>query len=453
MWTGSEPGLNPDEGLNEEAIPGLHLGAWTPIVQRMSMTQNFAQRAFESIRDMAAKEQGMFLVGIWLLVPIAALVANFVAKQIIVRGVRAVIGRTRATWDDVFVEHRVFERLSHLAPALVFYLAADWMFLGEFENYAVFLRRMCVVWMVLAGARAGDAFLNALVALGSDSKAFRNKPVRSYAQVLKILLWIGVGIVSIATLIDRSPWAMLTGLGAMTAVILLVFKDSLLGFVASLQIAGNDMLRPGDWVEMPKYGADGDVLEIGLHTVKIQNWDKTVTTIPTYAFMTDSFKNWRGMTESGGRRIKRSIAIDISTIRFLRDEDLERLRQIQYIEKYLEDKAKEVEAWNQAQGVDDASLVNGRRLTNLGTLRAYIESYLEHLPQISADMTFIVRQLAPSPEGLPIEIYVFSSEQRWVEYEGIISDIFDHLLAVVPEFNLRVYQRPSGSDFENLAGG
>lgn len=382
----------------------------------------------------------------WLVVIVGALVANFVAKKIIVRAVRAVIGRTRAKWDDVFVEHKVFERLSQLAPAMVFYASAHLLFPEGKGNYAHGVRQLANVWMVIVGARALAAFLDGLVTLALASKGLRDKPVRSYCQVLKILLWLGVGIITVATLMDKSPLALLTGLGAMTAIIMLVFKDSILGFVASIQIAGNDMLRVGDWVEMPKYGADGDVLEIGLHTVKIQNWDKTVTTIPTYAFMTDSFKNWRGMTESGGRRIKRSVALDMSSVRFLEKDDLARLRRIQFIGEYLDAKAMEVQEWNESEGVDVSSVVNGRRLTNLGTFRAYVKAYLGQVPEIRDDMTFLVRQLAPGPEGLPIEIYVFSGEQRWVQYEDVLGDIFDHLLAVIPEFGLRVYQRPSGSD-------
>ena len=384
---------------------------------------------------------------IWLAVLFAAWMANFVAKKIIVRAVNSVIGRTKAKWDDVFVENKVFERLSHLAPALVFYAAAPWLFPAAQVEYATGLRRLATVWMFLAGARAGSALLENFVTLGRSNPAFRDKPLRSYSQVLNIIIWLGVGIISIATLMDKSPWALLTGLGAMTAIILLVFKDSLLGFVASVQIAGNDMLRIGDWVEIPKYGADGDVLEIGLNTVKIQNWDKTVSTIPTYAFMTDSFKNWRGMAESGGRRIKRSISIDMSSVRFLQQADLDRLRKVQFITEYLEETTKEVDSWNTEKGLDGTSMINGRRLTNLGTFRAYIEYYLEHHPQIRKDMTFLVRQLAPGPEGLPIEIYVFSGEQRWVQYEGILADIFDHLLAAIGEFDLRVYQHPSGSDW------
>lgn len=411
------------------------------------MASPASRQTLESLLENSLARYGIT----WAAVLLGAWLANFIAKKVIVRAVRAVIGRTKVKWDDVFVEHQVFERLSHLAPAMVFYATAHLLFPESMGGYAGAVMQLANVWMVLAGARAFAAFLDGLVTLGLASKGLRDKPVRSYCQVIKILLWIGVGIVVVATLMDKSPWALLTGLGAMTAIIMLVFKDSILGFVASIQIAGNDMLRVGDWVEMPKYGADGDVLEIGLHTVKIQNWDKTVTTIPTCAFMADSFKNWRGMTESGGRRIKRSVALDMSSVRFLEEDELARLRRVQFIGEYLDAKAKEVQDWNLSKGVDDSSIVNGRRLTNLGTFRAYVTEYLGQIPEIRDDMTFLIRQLAPGPEGLPMEIYVFSGEQRWVQYEAILGDIFDHLLAVIPEFGLRVYQRPSGSDLLSFA--
>ncbi len=393
------------------------------------------------------------VAGTWLGVAVAAWVAYLVTRHVLVRVVRALIQRSRFAWDDVLVEHRVFARLSLLAPAVAFHVAATVLLTDpEQAQWAGMVRRLAIVWMILAGARSAHAALDAAAAIGSETRALKGKPLRSYVQVLELVLWLGVGILTIATLIEKSPWALLTGLGAMTAILLLVFKDTILGFVASLQIAGNDMIRVGDWVEMPKYGADGDVIEIGLHTVKIRNWDKTVSTIPTYNFITDAVKNWRGMSESGGRRIKRSVSLDMTSVSFLDHDDLERLRRIQYIADYLEEKAREVDAWNGEHGVDDSSLVNGRRLTNLGTFRAYVESYLRHHPEIRQDMTFLVRQLPPGPEGLPLEVYVFSGEQRWVQYEAIVGDVFDHLLAVIPEFGLRVYQRPSGADLRALAG-
>jgi miniconductance mechanosensitive channel len=236
----------------------------------------------------------------------------------------------------------------------------------------------------------------------------------------------------------------------MTAVLLLIFKDAILGLVAGIQLTANKMIAVGDWIEMPKYGADGDVLDLTLTTVKVQNWDKTITTIPTYALISDAFKNWRGMQESGGRRIKRSIAIDMNSIKFCDEEMLERFRKIQYISEHIERKRKELQEHNRLLKVDDSSLANGRRLTNVGTFRAYIQAYLKNHPAIHQNMTFLVRQLAPSDHGLPIEIYVFSSDTAWVTYEAIQADIFDHLLAVLPEFDLRVFQSPAGHDFQQL---
>lgn len=380
----------------------------------------------------------------WVLVFAAAFLANFFAKKVLVRAVRAIIERTRATWDDVFVQHEVFQKLSHVAPALVFYGAAPLLFpeAGQ-ARYVDLVQRLANAWMILAGGRAANAFLDGIVTLGRREESTRDKPIRSYVQVVKIVLWLAVGILVVATLMQKSPWALLTGLGAMTAIMLLVFKDSILGFIASIQIASNDLVRVGDWVEVPRYGADGDVIDIGLHTAKVQNWDKTVAAVPTPAFLTEGFKNWRGMTESGGRRIKRSLSIDMTSVRFLEEADVERLSKIRLLADYLEERGTEIERWNNERSVDPDAAANGRRLTNLGTLRAYMQAYLEAQPLIADNMTFLVRQLAPGPEGIPLEIYVFSKEQRWVQYEGLISDIFDHLLAVLHEFDLRVYQRPT----------
>lgn len=384
--------------------------------------------------------------GIWVGVLFAAFVADLIAVMVIIRIVRTIVSKTKTKIDDVFVEHKVMQRLAGVVPALVIHSAAPLLF-PEGSSYVEVVQRLANVWMILAVGRGLDVFLDALVTLGQRSEGTRDKPIRSYVQVAKILLWLAVGILTVAVLMDKSPWALLTGLGAMTAIILLVFKDSILGFVASIQIATNDLVRVGDWISMDRYGADGDVIDIGLHTVKVQNWDKTVSAIPTKAFMSDTFKNWRGMTESGGRRIKRSLAIDMGSVRFLDDEDLARLSKVEVIRDYLSGRTAEVTSWNEERGVDTSELSNGRRLTNLGTFRAYLDAYLSAHPEISDQMTFLVRQLAPGPEGLPIEIYVFSKEQRWVQYEGIIGDIFDHVIASLPTFGLRPFQRPSGADF------
>ena len=388
----------------------------------------------------------------WTTVIVVAWLANYLCRRFILRAVHLFAARSRARWDDVLVDHKVFHRLSQLAPALVVFAAAPLLFQGEeHEGFQLTLQRLATAWMYLAGARAAACTMDAFVTLGGQRATAQGKPLRSYAQVAKLVMWLMVGIVVVGTLIDRSPWALLTGLGAMTAIILLVFKDSILGFVASIQIASYDMVRQGDWVEMPKYGADGDVVEISLHTVKVQNWDKTITTIPTHAFMSDSFKNWRGMQESGGRRIKRSIRIDMQSVRFLDGDDLKRLQRVEVLKEYLATRSAEVESWNAAREFDRDHLVNGRRLTNLGTFRAYLESYLRQHSQLNQDMTFLVRQLEPTPEGLPIQIYVFSAEQRWAHYESLAADIFDHVIAVVPEFDLRVFQKPSGADLQGIA--
>jgi len=285
----------------------------------------------------------------------------------------------------------------------------------------------------------------------SDLPSARRRPIKGYLQLVKILAYV-VGIVLMATtILGQSAAGILGGIGAMSAVLLLVFRDSILGVVASFQIGANDLVHLGDWIEMPNYGADGDVIDISLQTIKVQNWDKTISSIPIYALISDSFKNWRGMAESGGRRIKRSVSIDMRSVRFLTQEDIERFRRFSRLRSYLEAKLSEVESYNREHGIDTADSVSGRRLTNLGTFRAYVAAYLRDHPQIHNDMTFLVRHLPPGPTGIPVEIYVFSRDQAWANYEGIQADIFDHLLAVLPEFDLRVFQEPSGWDIETAA--
>ncbi|HHX83071.1 MAG TPA: mechanosensitive ion channel family protein, partial [Pseudomonadaceae bacterium] len=269
-------------------------------------------------------------------------------------------------------------------------------------------------------------------------------------QGTKLVMTILAIILAIALLVGKSPLILFSGLGAMTAVLLLVFKDPLLGLVAGIQLSANNMLKVGDWLEMPKYGADGDVIDISLTTVKVRNWDKTITTIPSYALIADSFKNWRGMQESGGRRIKRSLNIDMTSIRFLNDDDIARLRKLQLLTSYIENKVREIEADNEAREVSEDCPANGRRLTNVGTLRAYMEAYLKNHSQLNSYMTMMVRQLSPGPNGLPLEIYCFTATVNWVPYENAQADIFDHMLAVIPEFDLRLHQSPSGYDMQRI---
>lgn len=381
-----------------------------------------------------------------LAVILLAWLLNLVAKRVVLSVVHFFIKRSQITWDDILLEHNVFTRLSHLAPAIAFYTAAP-----LFPAIAGLIQRLSMVYMIFIGVSVFFGFINALVDIYNRREDARQRPIKGYAQLVKIIVFVAVAIIAIGTLMNQSPWVLLSGVGAMTAVIILVFKDTILGFLASIQLTSNDMVRIGDWVEMPKYGADGDVIDVTLHTVKIRNWDKTITTIPTYALISDSFKNWRGMQESGGRRIKRSMNIDVSSIKFCSDDMLNRFEKYGLIADYIKGRREEIAKWNSEHNVDTSELINGRNMTNIGTFRAYCVEYLKAHPKIRKDMTFLVRHLAPQENGIPIEIYVFSGDQVWANYEGIMADIFDHLLAVVPWFELRVFQRPSGYDFRGIA--
>ena len=409
-----------------------------------------------SMAGMAATATGV------LVVAVLAFIAHVVARRVLLRAVVNLAARTETSWDDALAKRRVFHRLAHLAPALVIYRFAP-VVLGAVtfvEQVAVvdgadvvrqvavgsattLIRNGCLLYMVVVVVLVLDGVLNATVDIVRTTKLGRGLPLTTFAQVAKLALYGVASIVALSVIIGESPALLLSGLTAMGAVSMLVFKDSILGFVAGIQLAANRMVSPGDWIEMPKYGADGDVLEVALTTVKIQNFDKTVTTVPTQALITESFKNWRGMAESGGRRIKRAINIDMSSIRFCDDAMLERLSRIHYMADYLGEKRREIEAWSTRHAGEPETSLHPRQLTNIGTFRAYIVAYLRRHPKIHPDMTFLVRQLAPTDHGLPIEIYVFSTDQNWINYEGIQSDIFDHLLAVVPQFGLRVYQRLS----------
>lgn len=308
------------------------------------------------------------------------------------------------------------------------------------------------LWIMVFAFMAALAFINLVIRMTQSSSLSRKIPVQGIAQAVKLILFVVFVILLVSVLLGRSPALLLSGLGAMTAVFMLVFKDPIMGFVSGLQLSTYNLLSVGDWVEMPKYNADGDVLEIGLTTVKVQNWDKTIVTIPTYALMSDSFKNWRGMQDAGGRRIKRSVNIDVSSIHFLSREEYDRLKKAYLITGYLEKKNEEIQEFNKTINADMDFNVNGRHLTNVGTFRAYLQSYLQNNPNIHQGMTLMVRQLAPTSEGLPVEIYCFTSTTAWAAYEGIQSDIFDHIYAVLPEFNLRAYQSPTGHDMQCMAG-
>ncbi len=388
-----------------------------------------------------------WLVISFLLLFVSAL-SYLVTRYLAIKFIHAALRKTKNKWDDVLIEKKVFVPFAFLAPVIVFNYAGHLI-----PGFPPILLRPAYPLALLAIVLVVDRLLSAGLEVYSRNQVARRWPIKGYVQLVKLFLYLSAGIIGVCRLLDESPWGLLSGLGALTALVILIFKDTILSFVASIQIVSNDLLRVGDWIEMPKFNADGDVVEIALYTVKVQNWDKTFTTIPTKRFMEESFKNWRGMKLSGGRRIKRAIFIDQLSVRFCDRAMIEKYRKIQLLKKYIEAKEEELRRYNEALGIDDSVVVNGRRMTNLGTFRAYLIEYLRNNPRIRKDMTFLVRQLAPTPEGLPIEIYVFAADTNWAVYESIQADIFDHVLACVSEFDLRVYQRPSGHDFKALGLG
>jgi len=380
-----------------------------------------------------------------LLIGCIAWLGRFICLKVVVRAVRKAASKTESTWDDRLVRRRVFSQLSHLVPALIIYLLgpqvlispglSTWVMRGA-ELYALVALLTTAIRVLTVGREIYE----------EEYEIARRFPIRVYVQVLKILLVVGAIILGVSIVTGNSPLLLLSGLGAMMAVILLVSKDSLQGLVAGIQLVSNDMVRPGDWVEVPQHGADGDVVEITLHTVKVQNWDKTIATVPTYALISEGFKNWRGMAESDGRRIKRSIFLDVSSVRFCQPEMIEHFKSIEILRDYVERKEAELAEHNRARGINEAVEVNGRRMTNVGVFRNYLAAYLSAHPMVNSRMTLIVRQLQPTPQGLPLEVYAFSADKRWAEYEAIQSDIFDHIFAALPQFGLRAFQAPSGED-------
>jgi miniconductance mechanosensitive channel len=379
----------------------------------------------------------------------SAVIIDLIAKQILVRSVRAVARRSSATWDDALVTHNVFGRLVQVVPALIVYVGVPFV-PGLPEGGLQLIRNIAMGYTVLMLTLALTAILSAANAIYAASPAGKERSLKGFVQLVQIVVWILGGVLIVATVLDRSPLLLLSGFGAMTAILLLVFKDTIMSLVASVQLTAQDMVRVGDWIEMPQFGADGDVVDVQLHTVKVQNWDKTITTIPTHRLITDSFKNWRGMSQSGGRRIKRCVFLDVSSIRFQTRDEVDHFTRFALLKDYIKDKEQELTDYNAGLETEVEAEVNRRRLTNVGTFRAYAYNYLKNHPKIHAGMTLIVRQLAAGPEGLPLEIYCFTNTTEWATYEDIQSDIFDHLLAIVPEFGLRLYQKPAGSDLANL---
>lgn len=383
---------------------------------------------------------------------IVALVANFVVKRILLHLIRQALRMTSFGDDSEVVSNHVISRLANIIPAVIFILGIP--LLPEMpETMRAIIQNVTLAFIILTMTLAITAALDVAGILYLRRSHKDNKPIKGYLQVLKIAIYLIAAILIIAALIDKSPIILLSGLGAMAAVLMLVFQDTILSLVASVQLSSNDMIRVGDWIEMPQLNADGDVIDIALHTVKVQNWDKTITTLPTRRLINDPFKNWRGMKDSGGRRIKRALNLDQSSIHFLTEDEKNYLMRFSLLEEYLKKKEIELEEWNQKVRKDNAESLNVRRLTNIGTFRAYVLEYLKNRGDIHTDMTLLVRQLSPGAQGLPLEIYCFTTTILWADYEGIQSDIFDHLYSIMSEFGLRAYQQPSGHDLQEIRIG
>jgi len=387
--------------------------------------------------------------GLILLLLLGCWIAHQIVQGPLMRSFERFSRFTNQQWDNVLVEKHFLRRLLYFIPLIILYIFIPQIFEGTAVH--PFSITLVNILLLIAGMLTLDALLNSILVIYENSSISKEISITPFVQVVKLLLYFVTVILIISILVQKTPLYILSGLGALTAVLMFVFKDILMGFVGGIQLIANKMVAPGDWIEMPKYGADGDVLEITLTTVKVQNFDNTITTIPTYALINESFKNWRNMNLSGGRRIKRFVYIDLNSIKFCSSEMVERFKLIQLISKTIQDRQQEILEFNKQNNVDESTLVNGRRLTNIGIFRLYVEAYLRNHPKIHQEMTFIVRQLSPGEKGLPIEIYVFCKDTNWTAYESVQADIFDHILAVVSEFDLQVFQEPSGTDFQKLS--
>ena len=374
----------------------------------------------------------------YLIVILFAYILFLITKKIILRTISKIFQKTSTTLDDILIEKKVFDKLPYLVPLVFLYILSDLLpFLKIIDRFILSLIALIILISL-------NAVINAINDLYKTTSFNKELNIKSYLQVLKLIINL-VGIIIITAMVaGKSPVYFLSGLGALTAVLIIVFKDTILSLVSSIQINSNNLFKIGDWIEAPQFGADGNVVDIALHSVKVQNWDKTISVIPTSKLTESSFKNWKGMSDSGGRRIKRSIKINMKSIKFCSNEMIEKYKSIELIKTYINTKIEDIFIHNSEKNIDENDLLNGRALTNIGTFRAYVELYLKNHPKIHKEMTFLVRQLAPQPDGLPIEIYVFSKDTNWVNYESIQSDIFDQLLAILPTFELEIFQNLSG---------
>lgn len=385
-------------------------------------------------------------------IALIAFLADYLTKKIILSAVIRFAKKSKTEWDDFLVERKVFHKFAHLAPAIVVYMLIPVALEDIAPVYIKAIQTLTTCYMILVGLFTFSAFLDAAHDVYNTLPVSKERAIKGYLQIGKIVAYFFGGIVIIALLVGKDPGGIVVGLGASAAILMFIFKDTILGFVASIQLSANDMVRIGDWIEMPSRKADGNVLEINLTTVKVQNFDRTITTIPTYALVSESFTNWRGMEESDGRRFKRSVLINVSSVKFCSPELIEKFRKIKILQNYIEDKEDELKEYNGKNNIDNAITVNVRRQTNLGVFRKYVQLYLENHPNVNTETTLMVRLLEPTERGIPMEIYGFSREKKGILYEAFLGSLFDHLLAVIPEFELSVFQNPSGEDFKNLIG-
>ena len=374
--------------------------------------------------------------------------AFWITKKVVINYIYKIIRHTPVKWDDILADQHTFNGLAHIIPAVIVKVAAPVVF-SDHSGFLPFIYKLTDSYLVIVGLILILSFLKVIEFSLSKTAVFREKPITSYFQLIRIILYLATGILILSILLAKSPLYFLSAFGAMTAILLLIFKDTILRLLASVQISSNDMVRVGDWIEMTKFNADGDVMAINLNTVKVQNFDRTITTIPTYYFISDSFKNWRGMVESGGRRIKRAIYINAQSIRFVDPDTRERYKKFNLLTEYINKRQKEIEEYNANNNIDTSILINGRRMTNIGVFRHYVENYLKNHPRISKEMTLMVRQLAIEDRGVPIEIYCFTNTTKWTEYESIQADVFDHVLSAAGFFDLEIFQQPSGKDISN----
>lgn len=388
-------------------------------------------------------------VGLFFATAVVFLVLWFIARKVLVQGLTMITAKTKATWDDHLISNKVFRAVGYFLPVLLLEYFFSIVFYN-YPNWFQFSQKVADALLIFIVMISVNRLLNAFRDILKEKEFYVDKPIQSYFQITKIVSSGILLILLLANLTNQSPLFFLTSLGAMTAILVLVFKDTILGFVGSIQLSANDMIRIGDWVTMEKYGADGTVEEINLTTVKVRNFDKTITTIPTYAFIADSFINWRGMQESNGRRLKRSLNIQMESIHFANDELLQRLSSIKVLSEYIHTTQKEVQEYNEKHGFDAEDKINARRQTNIGLFRKYVELYLYNHSEVNNEMPLLSRQMAPTPEGVPIEVYCFILSKEWQEFERVSADIFDHLFAVISEFELEIFENPSGRDFRQI---